>query len=380
MDLVLWAPGEDFRDREPRTEQYHAVKKIFFEVEQRGALSLQLLQAMLLLAIYEYAHAIYPSAYITIATCARYGLILGIDKQRQQEVEQTDFDLEQQEERRRVWWAIVILDRMISQETASSPEPRPDDLLPLNDQAWDDGIIEGSHRYPVSSRTMKGMGMLARLAQASHLLGRVQRHKRSPTDDIEFNIEEQAQLNRALRAMINLTYQEGITRFMPICPQMALCFSALITLNSKSPLSRKDQTRSHRKAWPVFETGNEERDPDAVAKTLDLLRPIAQESAVTTGLYFRKQPWSLEKSSPLLLHWTYLIAVTFLRVRRSLCRSTLESGERSVYYLSATEAAIEEATRGYEAMKQKLSLLGHQWCAADAYLRILAARSTADMP
>ena len=387
MKLVMWAPGAQLRDREPRTEYYPTAKQIFLEAEQRGAFSLQMLQAMLLLAIYEYSHAIYPGAYMTIAACARYGVALGIDKQRKEEIELSDFDLEQQEERRRVWWAIVVLDRMITRESPSSPEPRPDDLLPVHDQAWDDGIIDEGRIYPVSSPTSTNMGMLARLSQAAHLLGRVLRHKKYPTDDAQFNLQEQTQLNRALRALINLTYAEGATRFMPICPQTAICFSALIILNSNTSSAAPSKTTPHQarliSPYSAWEKQVEDQDVDAIAETLEFLRPIAEESAVSTALFFRRQPWSIEKASPLLLHWTYLIAVTFLRVRRLLIISARGQTGRSLLqpgYQDTADDMVQQATRGFEAMRQKLSLLGHQWCAADTYLRILEARTMGDMP
>ena len=103
---------------------------------------------MILTAIYEYAHAIYPAAYITIGTCARYGL-----------------------ERRRFWWAIVILDRVVAQWSPTSPDPRAGDLLPVDDQAWDDENIDTSRISPVSSPLNTNMGMFARLSQLHISLG-----------------------------------------------------------------------------------------------------------------------------------------------------------------------------------------------------------------
>lgn len=324
---------------------------------------------------------------MTIAACARYGIALGIDKQRKEEIQQARFDLEQQEEQRRVWWVIIVLDRVVSRESPSAPEPRPDDLLPVHDQAWDDGIIDESRMYPVSSPTSTNTGMLARLSQAAHLLGRVLRHKKYPTNDAQFNVQEQAQLNRALRALINLTYEEGATKFMPICPQTAICFTALIILNSNSSSPAHNHHSPHQSTmispYSTWEQDLENRDAEAVGETLNFLRPIAEGSAVSTGLFFRRQAWSIERSSPFLLHWTYLIATTFLRVRRLLGYSAEGQARRLLMphqYLNQADSMMQEATRGFEAMKHKLTLLGHQWCAADAYLRILEARTLGDMP
>ena len=365
MKLVLWTPGPSPELREPRRQEYFTLKSVFLEAEMVGMLSLELLQALILLAIYEYSHAIYPAAYISVGACVRYGLALGIDKQRQVEIEREKFDLEEQEERRRVWWSVVILDRLISR-SPTAPEPRPDDLLPVHDQAWDDGKIEPSRIYPVSSPASTNMGMLARLAQSAFLLGRVYRWQISPTGDAQFDADEKGQLDRALRALLTLTYEEGATRFMPICPQTALCFSALVILHSPPgsvdiPMSTPSYQRS-----------------SVIMEILTLLKPIAQESKMSTVLFFRRTPWSIEKSSPLLIHWTYLIATTFMKIKLRLQMIEQQPGSRG--FANGQRAdLLAEAEQGLSMMRKKLSLLGKQWMAADEHLRILEAREHANM-
>lgn len=98
-----------------RTVLYQIAKRYHFEVESAGALSVPVLQAAVLIAVYEVGHAIYPAAYLTIGACARLGVVLGIDK--------LGLDLMgvslgplswiEVEERRRVWWAILLLDRLV---------------------------------------------------------------------------------------------------------------------------------------------------------------------------------------------------------------------------------------------------------------------------
>ena len=115
-------------------------------------------------------------------------------------------------------------------------------------------------------------------------------------------------------------------------------------------------------------------DNSAAVETLQFLRPIAQESSINTNLFFRREPWSIEKSFPLLLHWTYLIEVTFMKIGNCL---RLAQGSDDFEDLFRGQRAVElmrEAKRGLDAMKLKLSLLGRQWVAADEYLKILAAR------
>jgi hypothetical protein len=111
MSLVAWSPISNDPRQNPRTEKYLALKRAFLDAETTGHLSLPLLQGMILLSIYELGHAIYPAAYMSIGTCVRLGLALELEKQRQLDLDSTSYDLEEQEERRRTWWAIFILDR-----------------------------------------------------------------------------------------------------------------------------------------------------------------------------------------------------------------------------------------------------------------------------
>ena len=114
MRLISWSAVEHADGDKPRTRAYLAAKRLLIDAESAGILTLQILQAILLVSIYEIGHGIYPAAYITIGTCARYGTALGIDKQKLSDSGSSSLIEVEQEERRRVWWAIVILDRFES--------------------------------------------------------------------------------------------------------------------------------------------------------------------------------------------------------------------------------------------------------------------------
>jgi hypothetical protein len=83
------------------------------EVEVAGVFTLQVLQANMLIAIYELGHGIYPSAYMSIGACATYAFALNLETELT-ECTTSQFTWVEQEERRRVWWAIVILERFKS--------------------------------------------------------------------------------------------------------------------------------------------------------------------------------------------------------------------------------------------------------------------------
>lgn len=84
------------------------------------------------------------------------------------------------EERRRVWWATHILDRVISlgskRPFAGGPDPPADaEALPVDDAAWDAG--EMSHARPVGTSVEEPMGSpFTRLAQAAVLISKAMAH------------------------------------------------------------------------------------------------------------------------------------------------------------------------------------------------------------
>ena len=110
MKLVSWIPSEDTTNDKPRSFDYLLAKRLIIAVEISGVMTMQVLQAMILICIYEIGHAIYPAAYLTIGICARYGIALGINVQEPLN-SASQLDAMAQEERKRAWWAIVILDR-----------------------------------------------------------------------------------------------------------------------------------------------------------------------------------------------------------------------------------------------------------------------------
>lgn len=111
MKLITWSPSESNGKLEgPQTAAYFMAKRFVLEIETAGILTVPVLQACILLTIYEIGHAIYPSAYISIGACVRHSSALGIHGREVEHVTDTSLWIEQ-EERKRVWWAVIIIDR-----------------------------------------------------------------------------------------------------------------------------------------------------------------------------------------------------------------------------------------------------------------------------
>lgn len=66
-----------------KTPAYLAAKRNLLAAELEGMLTLQILQASIIVLMNEVGHAIYPAAYMSVGTCAKYGLALGIDRQKE---------------------------------------------------------------------------------------------------------------------------------------------------------------------------------------------------------------------------------------------------------------------------------------------------------
>lgn len=99
--------------RNPRTSLYHSVKLFYLEIEGSCIFSASTLQAGVLLSLYELGHGIYPAAFLSIGACARYAYALGINGGTSTNIKRVLTSVEK-EERKRIWWAIVILDRLVT--------------------------------------------------------------------------------------------------------------------------------------------------------------------------------------------------------------------------------------------------------------------------
>ncbi|RFU78475.1 n-terminal binuclear zn cluster-containing [Trichoderma arundinaceum] len=188
----------------PRTPLYQITKLMQFRIENSGVLSLQVIQASVLIAIYEMGHGIYPSAFLSIAGCARYATALGIDKS----ILNNDVNISwnELEERRRVWWSILVLDRFLNLSNPSrhlvTPDTVLDNWLPVDDAAFNNGTARPEDAFTLGSATALVLGRFARFAQAAHLLGQVLRHVAEGSTE-----SERAQLRRTIFSLSK--YRDG---------------------------------------------------------------------------------------------------------------------------------------------------------------------------
>ncbi|KAM0321571.1 hypothetical protein ACHAQA_010061 [Verticillium albo-atrum] len=157
---------------------YRLAKGFLFSLESSGLVSLMCLQAMILVALFEYSHSIYPAAWMSVGACARYTELLGLSC-----INGGSILLGQPstwteaEERRRTWWAVFVLDRLIAlgnkRPCVLAPSPR-EGRLPVDDDAWDSGDVTRAIGHAVSVDPAIRQSGFARLCQTAIYIDKAQ--------------------------------------------------------------------------------------------------------------------------------------------------------------------------------------------------------------
>jgi hypothetical protein len=227
MKLCCTQPAGKSGPVASRSSSYLHAKRFYYEIELAGFLSLHVLQANIFIAFYEFSHAIYPAAHLTVGACARYAMALGIDKHdsstSKAAAPRMFSDIE---EARRAWWTIVMLDRFLSLNdplrSLSTPDPTFNTYLPVDDAAWDNGTAHHDSAVTISTGFTLQMGNFARMAQSTFLLSQALRAIKSEIPHADGNSDETAQIRRTLLALVHATDSEATLRKLEFCAQSAL--------------------------------------------------------------------------------------------------------------------------------------------------------------
>lgn len=90
---------------------YTTTARFLYSLQTKRILTLRIVQAGLLLSVYELGHGIFPSAFITVGHSARSAVALGLHNKLAPQLAGRPRSWMDWEERQRVWWMVVILDR-----------------------------------------------------------------------------------------------------------------------------------------------------------------------------------------------------------------------------------------------------------------------------
>lgn len=107
MQLLQESPVTDADSMQ--SNLYLTAKSIISLMEGAGYNDLDAIQCRVMIAFFELGHSIYPAASVSIASCARLARAIGLDKGVAHEIQTEEKVV--LEEQRRVWWAVVNLDR-----------------------------------------------------------------------------------------------------------------------------------------------------------------------------------------------------------------------------------------------------------------------------
>ncbi|KAL7904128.1 fungal-specific transcription factor domain-containing protein [Trichoderma velutinum] len=129
------------KDKSPDSSlEYRAAIQCFMEIQRSGIATPEVLQSCILLSVYEWGHAIYPAAEISISASLRYALSLGMSWDTAKEDVPALLWIDKEEERRTLW-AIYVLERVAKlgkpQQTLLVPEAEMSSPLPCDDADWE---------------------------------------------------------------------------------------------------------------------------------------------------------------------------------------------------------------------------------------------------
>lgn len=207
---------------------YQQIKELSQKVENCGLISMDLIQSLVLLAVYEIGHAIYPAAYLSVSRAARLGFVMGLHNRKSLRLYMQPATWTRREEERRTWWAIYILDRYVNNDRLdqdklhvtlltmisflhvgisglpmTAPDPSDDELLPCPEHYWDLGQVGINQPLFVQSLPADlPSNLFGSTCQSAHILGSVIRHRdHKDFVDQHLFLAEAQQLHRALDSL-----------------------------------------------------------------------------------------------------------------------------------------------------------------------------------
>ncbi|KAL5360776.1 hypothetical protein BJX96DRAFT_165418 [Aspergillus floccosus] len=209
---------------------YSSAKRFLAALEASGAVSFVYLQAMTLIAVYEYSHSIYPAAWMTVGACARLAELLGISPGKD------TMKIMGPVERRRVWWAIYILDRTISlgsRRRFCLPDPADTDVLPVDDDAWDLGDVANIINYPVTTPFFTPISPFSRLCQSALFISRATLYRSNSQAGLADQITAVVSLTEELSTFSSILTEEmdsSTDGYLRLLAPQCLTWSALFLL------------------------------------------------------------------------------------------------------------------------------------------------------
>jgi hypothetical protein len=213
--------------------------------------STPLVQATILIGLYEFGHGDVTRAYITFGDANTMANVLGFRPGKYVYAEKDDPVLPEDEEKRSLYWVLFILDRygfcfcpifcssahvlsrLIHVETdlmglpLQVADPSPDDLLPTTNNFWrtdTETFVTTTERHPADVSPSVNLGSFQRISQCAILLTRALRWETaSYGNSYPPSVESFSELETATRSLIEAMLLQNSTRWGDYYECFATC-------------------------------------------------------------------------------------------------------------------------------------------------------------
>ncbi|KAK7433111.1 hypothetical protein QQZ08_000042 [Neonectria magnoliae] len=230
---------------------YRAAKRILGILRGLSAPSVELIQCTILLALFEFGHGDVMRAYITIGDANTMALALQIHPGKYVVAEKESPVSYEEEERRCVYWSMLVLDRLIHVDCSlirmplQVPAPAADDLLPATNVGWNPQTqmqTRTIQRHPAGVATAVPVGPFQRNCQCAMLYTKAL----SPNPDSgarDSLVEDFVELDIAIRSLVEAMVLQA-SRWGDFFECFATCTCLLLFLYCRQ-LRTVDSTTIH---------------------------------------------------------------------------------------------------------------------------------------
>lgn len=213
---------------------YKIVKGDFWQLTLSLEVSIELIQAGVLIACYEHAFGMVGAAYRTIGLSARMGSWMGLHNQRLEADFPKDSDVWlENAERYNLWWGIVIRDRCVNIEDTATDKLFAVERHYIPAQLPHD--CENLDMFFNAAPVTDAIGIFSRVAQACQLLDRaVHLRQQKATAQLDRVNSEMKRLDNDIRSLLGILIDQNGNTPCEYCEASAIVIAALFVLHGGS--------------------------------------------------------------------------------------------------------------------------------------------------
>ncbi|OGM46450.1 hypothetical protein ABOM_004554 [Aspergillus bombycis] len=209
-----------------RESLYITIKLVFTQIQAVFPPTVHLIQAGVLLALYEYAHGKPDDAFLSISGCARMGYATGLHHERPTHLHHYT----KEEEMVNTWTGIIVLERLFFCELSARDQPFATNMSthPQLTASEGDNKNDNMSRFQASKASIEMQG-LGYSAQAAWLLDRVLKATKGPNMNTQF--DQLDELGSSLQVLLGLLLEQCQDVWGVFCGATAIAIRALFILH-----------------------------------------------------------------------------------------------------------------------------------------------------